>query len=494
MIMDGPGGCRWQGSFCIEVTPLPCLLTVFGALGDLAGRKLFPALFRLHCRRLLHDNSGIIACGRKDLTADEFRQYVRTLSGMADAPETEMVSFLKRIYYLAGDFLQPETCRHLAEQLRAVGKELDCEESSRIFYLAVAPDTYLPLTEQLDHAGLLAEPCESADCSQWRHVVFEKPFGYDYDSAVELEHGLFRHLTERQIYRIDHYLGKETVQNILMFRFANLIFEPVWNRNYIDSVEITVSETVGVEHRAGYFDRTGLLRDMFQNHMLEMLSLVAMECPVSFEADRIRDEKARLFRSLRPLDIRDMHLGQYSAGNGMKGYRGEPGIPPDSRTETFASLKIFVDNPRWKGVPFHLTSGKRMKERSSRIVIHFKPIPHSIFAGIYETDLAVNRLILTVQPQEGLTLELIAKKPGPKLCMGELGLDFRYASILERGEAMPDAYERLLLDCMLGDQTLFLRSDTVRLAWAFLAPALKAKPDIILQEYPAGSPIETMCW
>ena len=278
-----------------------------------------------------------------------------------------------------------------------------------------------------------------------------------------------------------------------MFRFANLIFEPVWNRNYIDSVEITVSETVGVEHRAGYFDRTGLLRDMFQNHMLEMLSLVAMECPVSFEADRIRDEKARLFRSLRPLDVRDLRLGQYAAGNGMKGYRGEPGIPPDSRTETFASLKIYVDNPRWKGVPFHLTSGKRMKERSSRIVIHFKPIPHSIFAGIRETDLAANRLILTVQPQEGLTLELIAKKPGPKLCMGELGLDFRYASILEQGEAMPDAYERLLLDCMLGDQTLFLRSDTVRLAWDFLAPALKAKPDIIPQEYPAGSPIETVC-
>jgi len=302
--MGGPAGCRWQGSFCIEVTPLPCLLTVFGALGDLAGRKLFPALFRLHCRRLLHDKSGIIACGRKPLSSDEFRQYVRALPGMADAPETEIASFLKRICYLAGDFLQPETCRHLAELLRTVGKELDCEESSRIFYLAVAPDTYLPLTERLDHAGLLVEPCESADCSQWRHVVFEKPFGYDYDSAVELEHGLLRHLTERQIYRIDHYLGKETVQNILMFRFANLIFEPVWNRNYINSVEITVSETVGVEHRARYFDRTGLLRDMFQNHMLEMLSLVAMECPVSFEADRIRDEKARLFRSLRPLDVR----------------------------------------------------------------------------------------------------------------------------------------------------------------------------------------------
>ena len=478
-------GCRWQGSFCIEVAPLPCLLTVFGALGDLAGRKLFPALFRLHCRKLLHENSGIVACGRKCMTHKEFRAYVRELPGIGPDPETE--DFLRRIFYLAGDYRQPETSRNLARMLDHAGREMDNSESSRIFYMAVAPDLYLPLTENLAGAGLLTEPCEAPECSLWRHVVFEKPFGRDLDSAVELEHGLLRFLTERQIYRIDHYLGKETVQNILMLRFANLIFEPVWNRNYIRSVEITVAETVGVEHRAAYFDRAGLLRDMFQNHMLEMLSLVAMECPVSFAADRIRDEKARLMRSLRPLDPADMLLGQYGPGNGLPGYREEPGVPPDSPTETFARLKLFVDNPRWKGVPFYLCSGKRLDKRSSRIIINFKHIPHSIFSGMRENDLAANRLILTVQPQEGLTLELIAKKPGPKLCMGELALDFRYASILEPEEIMPDAYERLLLDCMLGDQTLFLRSDTVRLAWEFLAPALAAKKHISPVFYPAGS-------
>ena len=484
---EPPTPCRWQGSFCIEITPLPCLLTVFGALGDLAGRKLFPSLFRLHRRKLLHTNSGIIACGRRPMSHEDFRAYVRNLPDFAGTAGSEMETFLHRIFYLAGDYQKEETCRKLAGMLNSAGKELDCPDSSRIFYLAVSPEVYLPLVENLARGGLFTEPCESPDCAQWRQVVFEKPFGCDLDSAIELEHGLLRFLKERQIYRIDHYLGKETVQNILMLRFANLIFEPVWNRNFIDAVEITVAETVGVEHRAGYFDRTGLLRDMFQNHMLEMLSLVAMECPVSFAADRIRDEKARLLRSLRPLDPANLLLGQYTAGNGMKGYLEEPGVPPDSRTETFAALKLFVDNPRWKGVPFYLRSGKRLNARSSRIIIHFKHIPHSIFAGMHETDLDSNRLILTVQPQEGLSLELMAKKPGPKLCMGKLALDFRYASILEPGENMPDAYERLLLDCMLGDQTLFLRSDTVRLAWEFLAPALEVKKKIQPVLYPAGS-------
>ena len=486
--MNVPAAFRWQGSFCIEVTPLPCLLTVFGALGDLAGRKLFPSLFRLHCRKLLHENSGIIACGRNPMRHGDFRSYVRSLPGIESGAELD--GFLHRIFYLSGDYRREETFRKLSGLLDSAGRELGCPDSSRIFYLAVAPDMYLPLVENLAGTDLLSEPCESPDCSQWRHLVFEKPFGYDLASAIELEHGLLRFLNERQIYRIDHYLGKETVQNILMLRFANLIFEPVWNRNYIDSIEITVTETVGVEHRAGYFDRTGLLRDMFQNHMLEMLSLVAMECPVSFAADRLRDEKARLLRSLRPLDPENMLLGQYAAGNGMNGYLEEPGIPPDSHTETFAALKLFVDNARWKDVPFYLCSGKRLNARSSRIIINFKHIPHSIFAGMRETDLASNRLILTVQPQEGLALELIAKKPGPKLCMGKLALDFRYSSILDSGEPMPDAYERLLLDCMLGDQTLFLRSDTVRLAWDFLAPALKAKKNMIPVRYPAGSPPE----
>ena len=483
--------CRWRGSSCIEVTPLPCLLTVFGALGDLAARKLFPALFNLRRRKLLHENSGIVACGRRVMSDDDFRKYVRTLPAFAGTDAAALDPFLKRIFYLPGDHLDDDTAHRLSGLLDSAATAFECPGASRIFYLAVASEIYLPLVENLARAGLLTEPCEpSDDCSQWRHVVFEKPFGHDSASAVELEHGLLRHLSERQIYRIDHYLGKETVQNILLLRFANLIFEPVWNRNYVDSVEITVTETVGVEHRAGYFDRAGLLRDMFQNHLLEMLSLVAMECPVDFSADRIRDEKARLLRSLRSLDPKDLLLGQYVAGHGMNGYREEPGIPPDSRMETFAALRLFVDDPRWKGVPFRLCSGKRLNERASRIMLDFKTIPHSIFPGLRENDLPPNRLILTVQPQEGLSLELTAKKPGPKLCMGKLALDFRYSSILEPGETMPDAYERLLLDCMLGDQTLFLRSDTVRLAWDFLAPALAAKEILVPIPYPAGSALE----
>ena len=484
--MNGSASCRWQGRFCMEVTPLPCLLTVFGALGDLAHRKLFPALYHLHRRRLLHGNSAVAACGRREMSDDDFRAYVRGLPGLAEAEPRELETFLRRIRYHAGDYTRPDTFSRLAALLAEMERTAGDPVPGRIYYLAVSPELYLPLTEQLAQAGLLAEPCESPDCSQWRHAVFEKPFGFDLASAVELEQGLLHYLAERQIYRIDHYLGKETVQNILMFRFANRIFEPVWNRDHIGSVGITVAETVGVEHRAGYFDRTGLLRDMFQNHMLEMLMLAAMDCPVAFEADRIRDEKARLLRSLRPPDPKDLLLGQYAAGNGMKGYRDEPGVPPDSRTETFAALKVFVDKSRWKGVPFYLCSGKRLNEKRSSITVNFKPVTHSIFPGIREDDLAANRLILTVQPEEGLTLEIIAKKPGPKLCMGELAMEFNYASVLGPDETMPDAYERLLLDCMLGDQTLFLRSDTVRLAWEFLAPALAAKNDRVPVLYPAG--------
>lgn len=481
--------CRWRGGFCMEVTPLPCLVTVFGALGDLAGRKLFPSLWHLHRRKLLHEESGIIGCGREEMSDDAFRDYVRHLPGIEQTPELE--SFLRKIYYHAGDYLAEETCRTLAATLDAAERELGREHFCRIFYLATAPSLYLPLLELLHEAGLVAEPCKTAECGQWRHVVFEKPFGHDLASAAKLEQGLLRRLKERQIYRIDHYLGKETVQNILMFRFANMLFEPVWNRNYIDSVEITATETVGVEHRAGYFERAGLLRDMFQNHMLAMLSLVAMEMPSSFAADRVRDAKAALLRSLRPLTASGLEhqlvLGQYAAGNGMPGYREEPGVAPDSVTETYGALKLFIDNWRWQDVPFYLRSGKRLNAKSSRIVVNFKTIPHSIFEPVRAEDLMRNRLILTVQPQEGLALNLIAKEPGPKLCMGDLTMDFKYSSILDPGETMPEAYERLLLDCMLGDQTLFLRSDNVRLAWQFLMPALEAKEHITPFFYPAGS-------
>ena len=276
---------------------------------------------------------------------------------------------------------------------------------------------------------------------------------------------------------------------------GNLIFEPVWNRDYIDSVQITVAETVGVEHRAKYFETAGLLRDMFQNHMFEMLSLVAMEVPASFEASSVRDEKAKLLRSIRPFNLEKLNeqmiRAQYAEGNGMAAYRDEPGVAPESQTETYVAAKLLIDNWRWKGVPFYLRSGKRLAAKRSEIVITFKHIPHSIFLPVHSEDLVQNRLTLTVQPQEGLSLSFLAKKPGPKLCMGDLTMDFKYASILEKGESMPEAYERLLLDCMLGDQTLFIRSDTVELAWGLLTPVLehwKKHPESCpLAFYPAGS-------
>ena len=489
---------KWHGGFCIEVAPLPCLIVIFGALGDLAGRKLLPSLYHLHQRGLLHEQSTLIACGRQEMSHEQYRNYIRTLDGMGKTDQLEQ--FLSKVFYHAGDYTLPETTARLATLVDDLENKMENQTSCRLFYLATAPAVYLPIVEQLANAGLTTELSAVTEkiVYPWRNVIFEKPFGNDFASAVELEQGLLRYLTEKQIYRIDHYLGKETVQNILMFRFANILFEPVWNRNYIDSVTITVSETVGVEHRAGYFEKAGLLRDMFQNHMLEMLSLVAMECPVSFSADRIRDEKVRLLHSIRMPDQKTLEqnliLGQYIAGNAMPGYREEAGVAHDSNTETFAALKLYIDNSRWQGIPFYLRSGKRMKQKKSEIIINFKHIPYSIFSPVKPEDLAQNRLILTVQPEEGLALDIIAKRPGPKLCMGDLTMNFKYSSILDPGENMPEAYERLLLDCMLGDQTLFIRSDSVRLAWQLLAPVLEYKKQITPFPYQAGTdgPIQAM--
>ncbi len=308
----------------------------------------------------------------------------------------------------------------------------------------------------------------------------EKPFGRDLESARKLECDLRSHLDETQIYRIDHYLGKETVQNILMFRFANLVFEPVWNRNYISSVEITVAESLGVEKRAGYYDNSGVLRDMFQNHMLQLLALVAMEAPTGFDADRIRDERVRLLRAIHPLPLcclpSWMVRGQYDEGEmdgkSVHAYRDEDGVAEDSQTETYAALKLFVDNWRWKGVPFFLRSGKRLNRKLSEIAITFKQVPHSMFSPfVPERALTPNVLVLTIQPQEGLTLTIQAKHPGPKLCISPLKMSFSYDSVF--GTNPPDAYERLLLDVMLGDQSLFVRHDEMEITWSFITPLLE---------------------
>ena len=315
----------------------------------------------------------------------------------------------------------------------------------------------------------------------WSRVIIEKPFGHDLESAVALDKSLKRYIKESQTYRIDHYLGKETVQNILMLRFANAIFEPLWNHTYIEKVEITVAEELGVEKRAGYYDKAGALRDMFQNHMVQMLSLIAMEPPAIFEADAYRDEIAKLISSIRPLEGQDLGKisvrGQYveavDSERPAVGYRKEEGVAPNSQTETYVALKLFIDNWRWRGVPFYMRTGKRLPKKSSEIAITFRPIPHSIFKPIRPKDFNQNVLLLRMQPHEGMGLSLEVKSPGSKLCVNTLEMDFSYSDFMQ-GEDIPDAYERLILDALLGDQTLFVRNDTVEASWRLFMPLLRA--------------------
>ena len=479
---------KWRGGFCLEVNALPSTIVIFGASGDLTGRKLLPSLYRLAKRRLLHERSRIIGCARTVMTDAEYRDYLREkwFSGLPESEAEEINTFLERVYYHAGDYNEPEFYQSLELRLKYLEQNLNPDHSGRIYYLAVPPVLCTPVIHFLSVHGMLQE---RIDETPWRRVILEKPFGHDYESAMKLDQSLHKYLQEHQIYRIDHYLGKETVQNIMIFRFANLIFEPVWNSKYIDSIQITVAESVGVEHRAGYFDKSGLLRDMFQNHLLEMLALVAMEKPAGSDAESIRNEKLKLLKSIRPIRMDDVIRGQY------ENYRNEPGVQADSRTETYTAMKIFVDNERWNGVPFYLRSGKKLTKKQSSISIHFKQIDRSVFYPVRETDLSPNILTLNVQPEEGISLTIQAKQPGPKLCIGSLNMDFKYASILDPGETIPDSYERLLLDCMLGDQTLFIRSDTILEAWKLLTPVSvywNDHPETPLYIYPQNSwgPVE----
>lgn len=372
--------------------------------------------------------------------------------------------------------------------------EYACTRPNRVFHLATPPHVVSTIVDRLGAAGLTAEP---EDGSPWARVIIEKPFGRDLQSALEMDSDLRRTLRQRQIYRMDHYLGKETVQTILMLRFANAVFEPIWNRRYIDFVQITVAESIGVEHRAGYYDQAGCWRDMFQNHMLQMLSLVAMEPPISFEAEAVRDEKIKLMRSIRPFPLKELNQwiirGQYGPGRidgrDVVGYRDERGIAPGSPTETFVAAKFYVDNWRWQGVPFFLRSGKRLARKLSQIVITFKKPPLAMFRSASGGDLPANVLVLRVQPDEGMSLQIEAKEPGTRVCLGTLEMSFKYREVF--GVDPADAYERLLHDVMLGDQTLFWRRDGVEAAWSLITPVLESweqNPEASpLQFYPAGS-------
>ena len=482
----------WRGNFCMEISPAPGVVTIFGGAGDLAIRKLFPALYRLMCAGLLHENTILLGCGRHEFDDISFRKMLQeALKDFACSECGQLDEFLEHVGYwkLAYDNPQDFYCRK--QQLHALEVSDGPYPSNHIFYLATPASLYGTIIPHLAGAGLLEESPEGLP---FRHVVLEKPFGHDIVSAEALDRELHQYLSERQIYRIDHYLGKETVQNILMLRFANRIFEPIWNADHIEKVEITVAEDIGIGKRAGYFEGAGLLRDMFQNHMLEMLSLVAMEPPVSFAADDVRDEKLKVIRSIRPFTAERIQMdfvrGQYIAGNGFSGYRDEAGVAPDSTVETYVGCRMWIDNWRWKNVPFYLRSGKMLAAKRSEIAITFRKIPHSIFAPIQEDDLTQDLLVLQVQPEEGMALTIQAKQPGPKLCMGALTLQFQYGGSSNAAAVGRDAYERLLLDILLGDQTLFIRSDIIAASWKLFMPILEAwknSDSSSLQFYPAGS-------
>jgi glucose-6-phosphate 1-dehydrogenase len=481
--------------FCTESLPKPTGIIIFGASGDLTHRKLIPSLFSLFLKDLLPENFYILGIARTNFTDDEFREKI--ISELSNKDYTgsngKIQEFSKRCFYLSGDYESLSLYSDLKWSIKSLDKEFHTDRN-RIFYMAVPPDLYTSIIDNLGDLGLTYD-----DDSSYSRVIVEKPFGFDLESAVELDKKLHLVLREDQIYRIDHYLGKETVQNILILRFANSLFEPVWNNHYIDNFQITVAEDLGVEHRAGYYDHAGVIRDMFQNHMMQLLSLVAMEPPASFDANEVHDEKIKLFRSVRKFPENELDKwiirGQYGAGKidgkDVVEYRHEKGVNPESKIETFAAGKFLIDNWRWSGVPFYMRSGKRLQKRVSEIVVTFKRVPHSIFPQLSTDDIPPNILRINIQPEEGIVLSFQAKHPGPKLCMSTLTMNFDYEEVF--GEKPPDAYERLLLDCMLGDQTLFVRDDVMKESWSIFTPIIQnwqneqEKVKNELHIYPSGS-------
>lgn len=462
---------------CMLPSPAePCVVVIIGASGDLTARKIVPSLFRLFINGDLPDPCVILGCGRTELSDHEFRDRMKRAclsSNKTDASPWQRFSEI--LYYCSIDYEDLNSYKRLAEEIRTLDGKYGIH-GNKLLYFAVPPSLYGSNSDMLGKAGL---SIERQNGNGWSRVIIEKPFGRDLISAMSLDRTLHKHFQEHQIFRIDHYLAKETVQNILTFRFANAIFEPLWNRNFIDHVHIIAAETLGVEHRAGYYEQAGVLRDMFQNHMMQLLALTAMESPPLFEADRVRDEKVKVYRSLRPFNVQDLQdylvFGQYGAGTvdgkRVPAYRDESGVNPDSLIPTFAMMKVFLDNWRWKGVPFYLTSGKRLARKLTEIHIQFKEVPHSMFSQTLRENIIANRLILGIYPDEKISLTFQTKNPGARMCLRSVNMDFNYHQDYT-GPVM-DAYEKAFLDCMLGDQMLFWRKDGVELCWAFLTPILE---------------------
>ena len=476
--------------------PMPkgesCVLVIFGASGDLTRRKLMPALYDLETLGGMHPDVDVVGVGRTPMTNEEFRKRMHdAVAGSKETyhfNETQWADFESRLSYLVGDLndpaFYPKLREHL-EEMRSAGSS-----GNHLFYISTPASVAHPIIAGLGGAGL------NRNANGWSRIVLEKPFGRDLVTARELNSTVLGTFAEREIYRIDHYLGKETVQNMLVFRFANSLFEPVWNRNYIDYVEITAAETVGVESRAGFYEETGALRDMVANHLLQLLAITAMEPPIAFDADAVREQKVQVFRSIRPMTVDEVARrtvrGQYGPGeidgHKVRGYRQEPGVKPDSTTETFVAIEFHVDNWRWAGVPFYVRTGKRLARQLTEVRVHFKRTPQALFARTPDEQIEPNVIVISIQPDEGIVLQFGAKRPGNQMHVVPVQANFCYRTAF--GSDTPVAYQTLLLDAMRGDATLFTRGDEIEAEWGIITPIEDAWTQLTPPQFPnyaAGS-------
>jgi glucose-6-phosphate 1-dehydrogenase len=485
-----------------ERTPAPCVFVIFGASGDLTRRKLIPALYNLAVSRLLPPGMSIVGFALTEMSDDQFRASMREavsqFSRRKPIDEAVWEDFASRLHYLSGRFEEPAAFARLKGKLEELDRT-NGTRGNRVYYLAIPPSVFREVNDNLALAQMVSE-----DEGRYARLIIEKPFGRDLASAESLNRDLHRVFGEQQIFRIDHYLGKETVQNLVALRFGNTIFEPLWNRNHIDHVQVTVAEDIGVEGRGKFYEEAGASRDIVQNHLLQLLMVMAMEPPVAFTADEVRDEKVKVLRALKPIvgaDIARFTVrGQYGPGNvagkPVPGYRQEPNVSPSSSVETFVAMQLEIDNWRFASVPIYIRAGKRLAKRTTEISVHFKRVPHALLArdrlaanpGDPEAGVEPDVLAIRIQPDEGIGLRFVAKVPGPSMTLRPVTMDFRYGSTF--GGSGPEAYERLILDAMIGDPTLFARADEVTSAWRFMTPILQAweaSPPTDFPNYPAGT-------